>query len=114
MTQISVTYGEYGSLVTETYNVEKAALRFTPEGLKLFDLVQYLKENGVKLAHSMVLYYSQAQGMYVYCGNDPIDEETLIPMEECKSHEIAIKCRQPVFTDISPPVHLTRTSSGTA
>lgn len=51
--------------------------------------------------------------MYVYCGNDPIDEDTLIPIEECKSQEIAIKCRQPVFTDISPPVHLTRTSSGT-
>ena len=58
MTQISVTHGEYGSLVTETYNVDKAALKYTSEGLKLFDLVDYLKTNGVKLAHSMVLYYS--------------------------------------------------------
>jgi hypothetical protein len=113
MTQVTLIHGEYGNLQEGTYEVSTSDIDISSEGLRLGSLIEYFKSNGLRIENSMVLYWSKSRKIFVYVGNDPIDEEYTIPIHEIDPENIVLKCRQPVFTDIQQPVHLTRTSSGT-
>jgi len=61
--------------------------------IELNSLVSNLNKMSYPVESSMIFYYSQTTGMYVYCGNDPLPSNMLIP-----SSEIAIEDGRRVIT----------------
>lgn len=47
--------------------------------IQLSSLVETLKAMKFPLDTSMLFYYSQTSGMYVYCGNDPLPSHIMLP-----------------------------------
>jgi len=71
--------------------------------IQLQVLLEYLKENGYNVISKMVSYYDTEQGMFIYCGGDPIAEDVIIPQSCVVEHKIIIRLRTPAknnFTDI--------------
>ena len=58
MTSVSVAYGDYGNLKTEVIDIPKEDLSTTSSGIKLHSLIAHLKDIGLNIEKSMVLYHS--------------------------------------------------------
>lgn len=67
----------------------------------LAPIVAHFKALGYPLENSMISYYSQIVGVYVYCGNDPLPVTISVPLFEVKNGKVStmqlvLKCREAV------------------
>jgi hypothetical protein len=66
--------------------------------IELTSLVDSLQKMSYPVEGSMIFYYSQTTGMYIYCGNDPVPTNMLIPSAEIAEEDgrrfITIRVRQ--------------------
>lgn len=69
--------------------VQAPYLVFTSaQEIALAPVVQLLKTLGYPLANSMISYYSEVAGLYVYCGNDPLTNVFTVPVFEFASKRV--------------------------
>jgi len=64
----------------------------------LCDLIQSLKGLAFPVARNVISYFSYSTDMYVYCGNDPIAQGSVIPAEDVSNgddgKQVTIRVRQ--------------------
>lgn len=67
---------------------------FRPNGdLDLTKLIQSLKMMDYPVDMNMIFYYSMSSEMYIYCGKEPLQANTIIP-----AHEIALEGEKKTIT----------------
>jgi len=73
--------------------------------IDLCDLIQSLKGLAFPVARNVISYFSYSTDMYVYCGNDPIAQGSVIPAEDVSSGEdgkqVTIRVRQVLNSTIA-------------
>ena len=76
----------------------------TANEVMLGPIVTYLKSTGYPLEHSLVYYYSQLAGTFVFCGSDPIPPTVSVPLFEMQETKVGmthltLRCREAIRND---------------
>jgi hypothetical protein len=87
---VEVEFGAANRVERElVQGVQAPYLAFTSaQEIALAPVVQLLKTLGYPLANSMISYYSEVAGLYVYCGNDPLTNVFTVPVFEFASNRV--------------------------
>ncbi len=76
-------------------------MRNTQGDIDLCDLIQSLKGLAFPVARNVISYFSYSTDMYVYCGNDPIAQGSVIPAEDVSSGEDGKQVNCLVFSNFN-------------
>lgn len=87
---VEVEFGPVTRLERElVIGIQAPYLVFTSaQEIALAPLLQQLKTLGYPIANNMISYYSEAAGVYVYCGNDPLSGAYTVPVYEFTSNRV--------------------------
>lgn len=88
--EVEVEFGNASWVERELVgSVQAPYLVFTSaHEIALSPLLQYLKSLGYPLTNTTISYYSEAAGIFVYCGNDPLSGVFTVPLYEFPSKRV--------------------------